>query len=230
MIFDKPFTDPKAVIKIDSRENKRIQPVREFFGYENTTVAQLPTGDFIYDDKVCIEYKNVKTDLFSSLINKRLFRQVARMVQEFPIHYVLIQGDPIKHILKNRSKYRKEHPRYLHFTTDQWDGAYTSLQQVTQVVFVYNFQHAIQIMNLLFKKSTDNKNRVYHYMEKFPNVAMTFLSCQLGIGEKTAKLVCDELGLDNWKDLDRVKREQLVNITGIKNKKADLIMEAIGDS
>jgi ERCC4-type nuclease len=225
VIKDKILIDGK--IRIDNREGKRKQKVIDFFGSENCVVEQLTTGDYIYDDKVCIEYKNVKTDLFSSITNKRLFRQVSRMIQEFPIHYILIQGKPIEHVIKMQMKKKKNPGINWDFTVKQWNGAYTSLCQVTQVVFANNLTHAILLMNLLFKKSTDNKNRVYNYMEKFQNPAVTYLSCINGIGQSKSELICESLELQTLNDLLSLNNEDLLNVKGIGKKTVDKILGAI---
>lgn len=227
MIFDKPFINPNSKIFIDNREGKRKQQVIDFFGSQHCQVCQLRTGDYVFDDKVCIEFKKVETDLFSSILNKRLFRQVSRMVREFPIHYVLIQGDPIEHIVKMQML-KKKHPQIKwNYNVKKWNGAYTSLMQVTSVVFAKNLKHAIHLMNLMFAKSTDGKNRVYNYMDKYDNPCVTYLSCIQGIGEKKAETIADCLGLNTLQDLLCLDNDSLISVDGIGNKTADKILGAI---
>ena len=209
------------LVKIDSRERKRIKPSMDYF--YDWKVCKLDTCDFVYDDKVGIEYKRVDTDLFSSIINKRLFNQVGRMVQTYPIHYLLIEGNPWEYLENNDNE-------YVNFNTEQWDGTYTSLQQVTQISFCKDFTHGLQIMSLLFKKSLDNKNRVYNYIDKFDNVAVNFLMCKLGIGQNTAETVANELNLSCWEDLNLLDKDLLMSVDGIGEKKAQLIMNSIKGS
>lgn len=223
-------------ILIDSHEGDRIQPTINSFGEDNTIVEQLDYGDYVYippnnkkeDKRVGIEVKQTHTDLFTSITTRHLFRQVADMVLEFPIHYLLIVGNPEEEIIKNTIIKKKNPNYYWNFTLEQWDGAYSSLQQVTQVVFAYNWERALKTMELLFKKSTDNKNRVYNYLDKTENTAYNYINCIKRIGPSTAGLICDELGLETWRDLDNLKKDELLDIKGIKDKKADLIMGAIG--
>lgn len=220
-------------IYIDSRERERIVSAQKYFGHDNTEIKQLDVGDYIYkpndSDKCCVcEVKQVHTDLFTSIQSRKLFRQVADMVLEFPIHYLLIVGNPEEEIIRNTIIKNKNPNYYWNFTLEQWDGAYTSLQQVTQIVFAYNWERALKTMQLLFKKSTDNKNRIYNYLDKTENTAYNYISTIKRIGPSTAELVCEELGLKTWKDLDNLNRTDLLDIKGIKNKKADIIMNAIG--
>ncbi|MDR1018644.1 MAG: hypothetical protein LBM02_08095 [Lachnospiraceae bacterium] len=230
MIFDKSLITNGKVL-IDTREGKRKDKAIKFFGSENCEVRHLETGDFILnvdgENKVGIEVKQVKTDLFSSLDNKRLFRQVSRMITEFPIHYVLIIGNPVEHIVKMQIKKKKYPYMDWNYSVNKWNGAYTSLCQVTQVVFANNPKHAIRLMNLLFKKSTDGKNRVYNYLEKFNNPAVTYLSCINGIGQNKSELICEELHLETLKDLLCLNGDDLTSINGIGHKTAVKIMEAL---
>lgn len=231
----KPLLPKGSKISIESREGVRIQPTVDYFGKENTIVEQFDYGDYIYtppnnekDKRVGIEVKQVHTDLFTSIQSRKLFRQVADMVLEFPIHYLLIVGNPEEEIIRNTIIKKKNPNYYWNFTLEQWDGAYSSLQQVTQIVFAYNWERALKTMELLFKKSTDNKNRIYNYLDKTENTAYNYISTIKRIGPSTAELVCDELGLETWRDLDNLGKDSLLNVNGVGDKKADLIMEAIG--
>ncbi len=223
----------KGKVFIDSRERERIDFAQKYFGYNNTEVKQLDVGDYIYkpndSDRCCVcEVKQTHTDLFSSIQSRQLFRQVADMVRVFPVHYLLIVGNPEEEIIKNMV-IKKKNPNYhWNFTLEQWDGAYTSLQQVTRVVFAYNWKRALSLMDLLFKKSTDGKNRVFNYNPKLTTQAATFLACKKGVGQRTAELVTSELELETLEDLLCLSKDNLLSVDGIGDKKADLIMEAIG--
>lgn len=219
-------------IYIDSRERERIVSAQKYFGHDNTEIKQLDVGDYIYkpndSDKCCVcEVKQVHTDLFTSIQSKKIFEQIRGLVENFPIHYLLIIGYPEEEIIRNTIIKNKNPNYHWNFSLNQWYGFYSSVTQVTSVLFAYNWEQGLKLMELLFKKSTDNKNRLYNYMPKYENTAKTFISCKKGIGENTAELVTSELGLETLNDLLTLNKDNLLSVNGIGDKKADLIMEAI---
>lgn len=56
------------------------------------TFAQLPVGDYIVSDRICIERKTVG-DFENSIIDNRLFEQVSRLNDSFPKPMLLIEGE-----------------------------------------------------------------------------------------------------------------------------------------
>ncbi|MBF4468824.1 MAG: hypothetical protein ISP01_05400 [Methanobrevibacter arboriphilus] len=221
----------KGKVFIDSHEGGRIQPTIDYFGKDNTHVQQLPYGDYIYiseeGKEVGVEVKQVHTDLFTSIQTRQLFRQVADMVLNFPIHYLLIIGNPEEEIIRNTIIKKKNPNYYWNFSLEQWYGFYSSVTQVTSVIFAYNWELGLKLMELEFKKSTDNKNRIYNYNPKLSTQAATFLACKKGVGQRTAELVTSELELETLEDLLCLSKDNLLSVDGIGDKKADLILNGI---
>lgn len=54
--------------------------------------AQLPVGDYILSDRICVERKTV-SDFENSIIDNRLFEQVDRLNASFKKPMLLIEGD-----------------------------------------------------------------------------------------------------------------------------------------
>lgn len=54
--------------------------------------AQLPVGDYILSDRMCVERKTVR-DFESSIINARLFDQVERLDHSFKKPILLLEGE-----------------------------------------------------------------------------------------------------------------------------------------
>lgn len=54
--------------------------------------AQLPVGDYIISDRICVERKTVR-DFETSIINARLFDQLERLNHEFRKPILLLEGD-----------------------------------------------------------------------------------------------------------------------------------------
>ena len=52
---------------------------------------QLPVGDFILSDRVCVERKTV-SDFLQSLIDGRLFEQVKNMIENFEAPIIIVEG------------------------------------------------------------------------------------------------------------------------------------------
>jgi ERCC4-type nuclease len=76
---------------VDNRErNFEILEGLEEQGVE-MTFAQLPVGDYIISDRICVERKTV-SDFEGSIINSRLFDQVKRLHESFAKPILLIEG------------------------------------------------------------------------------------------------------------------------------------------
>ncbi|MGC8538844.1 MAG: ERCC4 domain-containing protein [Candidatus Micrarchaeia archaeon] len=56
------------------------------------TFAQLPVGDYVLSDRICIERKSVN-DLENSIMNSRLFEQLDRLKKSFQKPMLLVEGD-----------------------------------------------------------------------------------------------------------------------------------------
>ena len=83
---------PEAKIIVDNRE--RNLSIIE--GLQNSQIdlnfAQLPVGDYILSDRVCVERKT-STDLEGSIVNGRLFDQLERLKASFEKPMLLIEGE-----------------------------------------------------------------------------------------------------------------------------------------
>ncbi len=64
--------------------------------------AQLPVGDYIISDRICVERKTVG-DFESSIMNNRLFEQLGRLHQSFDKPILLIEGDQAEHRLSDNA-------------------------------------------------------------------------------------------------------------------------------
>ena len=63
---------------IDSREKARKEPARIFYsgkGHE-ASIEMLEVGDYLFDDQVVFEYKEIG-DFMSSILNESLFNEAA---------------------------------------------------------------------------------------------------------------------------------------------------------
>ena len=60
--------------------------------------AQLPVGDYIVSDRMCVERKTV-SDFESSVMNSRLFEQIDRLSAGFAKPVLLIEGDDCEFLM-----------------------------------------------------------------------------------------------------------------------------------
>lgn len=60
--------------------------------------SQLPVGDYIVSDRLCIERKTIR-DFGSSIINSRLFDQAKRLSESFKKPILIIEGDDLDFML-----------------------------------------------------------------------------------------------------------------------------------
>lgn len=82
----------KPRVIIDNRErNLEIITGLEKHDIE-MTFAQLPVGDYIISDRICIERKTMP-DFENSIIDSRIFDQVTRLNASFSKPILLIEGD-----------------------------------------------------------------------------------------------------------------------------------------
>ena len=82
---------PDARIIVDNRErNLNIIEGLEKSGVD-LTFAQLPVGDYILSDRICVERKT-SSDLEGSIINARLFDQLERLKASFEKPMLLVEG------------------------------------------------------------------------------------------------------------------------------------------
>lgn len=219
---------------IDNREsNTRIESACQFFSDYDIEVSSYPVGDFIFDDKICFEYKTAN-DIISSIIDGRVFRQVEKMKQ-YPFSYVIVVGDVARTINERNASYWNRKNHYKQFTVRNYLGALARLQIESKVIHIDNNQQAWTIMDFLVKKLLDdhpNIRGVDRPKATLSDPVATFLSCiyindSQRLGIKTAVMIREYLHLESLRDLLDVKFEDLVKVKGVGVKTAKKIIEVL---
>jgi len=83
----------KVRIIVDHRETKN-HVFSHLKGFDaDLAQEQLKAGDYICSDRVCVERKTV-SDFVNSLLDQRIFKQVADMLACFEKPLLIIEGDP----------------------------------------------------------------------------------------------------------------------------------------
>lgn len=222
-------------LNIDNREsNARIDSACQYFNDSyDIKVDTLPVGDFVFDNKVCFEYKTAN-DVISSIIDGRIFRQAEKMKQ-YPFSYIIIVGDVAGTINERNASYWSRRNQVKQFTIKSYIGALARLNIDSRVIHVDNNHQCWLLMDYLVKKILD-KNPHVKGVER-PRVTLsdpiaTFLSCiyvndSQRLGIKTAVMIREYLHLESLSDLLEIKYEDLIKVKGVGVKTAKKIMEVL---
>ena len=211
-------------VKIDTREHKRVKEAEDFYkskGYD-VEILQLETGDYVFDDKVVFEYKTY-ADMFSSIMDNRVFDESLRQSEKYPFHYVIIVGSDKD---KKNALYRLYKLR-VKFTMKQYYGALARLNTYTNVIFAPNTKKAFKIMECQTKKCLDGKPLIRELTKKTSNPALNILMMLPDVKYNRAKSICDVLGLESVEDLMNVEKEDLLKVNRIGGKIADNILNGL---
>ena len=213
-------------VKIDTREKDRIRSSTKYYTEQglDVEVCELPVGDYVFDDKVCFEFKLV-SDFIASIQDHRVFNQSIEMAENYDHAFVIIYGD-----LFNRSKYLAMSRNYREISVFQYIGAISSLNRYVTVLQVYNpyIDEAYYTMMVQAKKCLLNKPIVKKFPKKHKNTALNFLTYSIyGINYKKAKAITDTYDLKSLSDLMELTTEDLTKIEGIGEKTAQNIIKAI---
>ena len=222
-------------LMIDARESKsRINSARQFFqdNYQ-IEIDNYPVGDFIFDNKVVFEYKTA-TDMISSVIDNRIFRQAEKMKQ-YPFAYIIIVGNVADAINERNANYWNRRNQIRQFTVKNYLGSLARLNIDSHVLHVDNNNQAWVLMDYLVKKLLDdnpNIRGVDRPKATLSDPIATFLSCiyvndSQRLGIKTAVMIREYLHLENLSDLLAVSYDDLVKVKGVGSKTARRIMDVL---
>jgi len=87
--FEKKEGEIKIIVDVRERNPRIIDTLRE--KGVNVEIKQLPVGDYLLSDRVCIERKTID-DFLQSIIDKRLMNQLADMRRNFLTPILLLEG------------------------------------------------------------------------------------------------------------------------------------------
>ena len=218
-------------VYIDNREQDRIKSATRYYEKElklNTTVQELPVGDYIFTDgtdRVVFEFKEIN-DFITSIGTHRVFNQAISQAEEFNHHFVVIRGTE-----SERAKYLAISKNYRTVTVYQYLGAIASLNRYTTVLEVYTpyIDEAYYRMYIQAKKCLQNKPIVKKFPKKDRNPVLNFLCHDIyGINYTRAKSIVDEYNLKSIDDLKQLSVDDLCLIDGIGENIGKRIKEATG--
>lgn len=206
----------------------------EYSGKGNhLTVKKLPVGDYIFDDRLCIEYKTA-IDMIGSIMDGRVFNQAHRM-KEYPYSYVLIVGNVSEEIntYNQNQYYRWNKKPKRSFTIKHYLGAIASLSTYSNVLHVSNMTQGWILMESLSGKVDNTKEHVVKGL-RLDNPIASFLTCvpvsnSSRLSSKKALKITEDLGLETLDDLLKLSFDDLKRVNGVGVKTAVNIMNTIKD-
>jgi ERCC4-type nuclease len=218
-IFKKPLEDifskpkkkkeknfPRFKIKMDYREKNSLvysHLIKLNFGVE---IQELKVADYIVNN-VAIERKTV-SDFISSMINKRLLKQLEEL-QQYPNKLLLIEG------VDEQEIYSEFSPTRMHPNSVRGFLLSILLKHKIPIIFTKNPQDTAKFIYVLAKKqdkeislkptkkNLTKKEQIQFILEGFP-----------GIGPKTARKLIKEF--KTLKNIFNVSEEELQKILGKK--------------
>lgn len=213
-------------VQISDKEQNRIKQAESYFqslGCE-TEITNLKYGDYIFNNKVAIEYKTM-ADFIASIQDNRVFNEAINQAENYDWHYVLIHGNE-----HDRSKCIAMSRNYIPVDLFQFHGAIASINRYSTVIECYSpfINEAFYKMYIQAKKDLSSKPIVKKFPRKDKNPCFNWLCyCVYGINSITAEKIVKTYNLQNKRDLDRLTIEQLTEIEGIGKITARKIIESI---
>ena len=217
-------------LTIDTREKHRITEATQYYEKQGleVEVAELEIGDYLFDNKVCYEFKTI-ADFVASIQDGRVFNQAINMAETYPYNFVIIQGDE-----HSRAKALAMSKNYQEITYFGYLGAIASLNRFVTVIESYSpFIHeAYYRMLINAKKSLATKPIIKKFPKKDKNASFNYLCyCVYGLNHKRAKQIVDKYELKTLEDLLYLDYDKLTAIDGIGDKLANNILDTIaGDT
>ena len=213
-------------VQISDKEQKRIPQAEQYFqslGLE-TEVTNLQYGDYIFNNKVAIEYKTM-ADFIASIQDHRVFNEAINQAENYDWHYVIIHGNE-----HDRTKCLAMTKHYVPVDLFQFHGAIASLNRYTTVIECYSpfINEAFYKMYIQAKKDLSDKPVIKKFPRKKKNPAFNYLCyCVYGLNQKRASDIVKEFELNTLEDLLHLQHSDLLRIEGIGSKLASRIIDSI---
>ena len=212
-------------LKIDSREQNnsiRYNTCINYFkekGYTVTT-EQLPTGDYIFNDQVVMEFKTW-SDFMSSITDGRLWNETQKQMENFNIHFLVIHGTNRDY----QEAFQHNGLEDKHIT-----GAIARLNTYTKIIHgTRTLKETFELMRITAEKCLDNKTLCRQFGTKSINPAFNFLAyCVDDIKGERAKAIVNFLNLNTLQDIMELNHTTLTNVPGIGDALANKILAALG--
>ena len=179
--------------------------------------AQLPVGDYIVSDRMCIERKTVP-DFERSIMDNRLFDQTKRLNASFAKPILLIEGDESEFHLGENVILGAILKLYRDFNVQ----VLRSRDPVQTAVMLAKFAEREQVPDLREPRLTGVKKAFSAYERK-----TMLLGMLPGVGPLIAKRLLEHFG--SIRNVLSASMEELCEVDKIGKKKAERIYALIND-
>ena len=222
-------------ICIDTREKGRKLRANLYYNDKghNAEVRMLDVGDYLFDDRVVFEYKEIG-DFMSSVLNESLFNEAMNQALVYPFHFVMVQGNLRTWLDDNwkyvNTKWHNRYDKYLHTNLGRYFGALRRLRTFTCPILVVKEEQAFDEMLLQAIKCLDGKSKFYSNVTRpIPSQDPTdiLLSSCRGVSSKKAEAIRKHHTLNTVYDLMKLTVNDLKEVDGIGDKTATKVYEFI---
>ena len=207
---------------IDSREQKRIPIAKEYYESQglNVSIEELSTGDYLFDNKVVMEFKSWG-DLMTSITDGRLWNETQKQMENFNIHFLVIHGTNRDY----QEAFQHNGLEDKHIT-----GAIARLNTYTKIIHgTRTLKETFELMRITAEKCLDDKTLVRQFGTKSVNPAFNVLAyCVDDIKGERAKAIVNFLNLNTINDVCQLTYADLIKVPGIGDVLAKKILEAVG--
>jgi ERCC4-type nuclease len=205
------------MIIVDNRENRSIVPRQlEKFGVE-IRFADLPVGDYLLSDTLCVERKEIN-DYVSSLTSGHLHTQLYDLSTHFDVSYLIVEG-----IISEALMYRKI-KREAYLSSLAGASLKRSSEGKKGIVQIINLETAFDtavFLKSLNERLGGNEPRipVISRVKRGAGDQLVFIVSSLPrIGEIRARKLLEHFG--DLKSLVNAGAEEIASIPGIGAKTA----------
>lgn len=207
---------------IDSREQKRIPIAKEYYESQglNVSIEELSTGDYLFDNKVVMEFKTFG-DFFASITDGRLWNESQKQMENYDIHFIVLHGT-------NRDY--QDALKHAGIEEKHINGAIARLLTYTKIIRgTYTLTDTFELMRITAEKCLDDKTLCKQFDTKSVNPAFNFLCyCVDDIKGERAKTIVNYLKLETLEDLMKLDTTKLTSVPGIGDVLSSKILAAIG--
>ena len=222
-------------ICIDTREKGRKLRANLYYNDKghNAEVRMLDVGDYLFDDRVVFEYKEIG-DFMSSIVDESLFNEAANQSLEYPFHYVVVVGDVRNYLNDNwyyvSNKWGNDYGKYLSSNLGRYYGALRRLRTFTTPIECHSEENAFQEMLLQSVKCLDGKSKFYSNVTRpVPSQdPVDILLCSAkGVSSKKAEAIRKHHTLNNLYDLLNLTVNDFKEVDGFGEKSSNNVYEFI---
>jgi len=218
-------------VTVDPREKDRKQRAVDFYtgkGHE-AQVEMLDVGDYLFDNSVVFEYKEI-SDFMSSIKDNSVFNEAANQSLEYKYHYVIIVGDVRDYLnsswafARTRRAFNGRYDKFLAANLGQYYGALRRLRVFTIPIEISGEENAFQEMLLQSVKCLDGKSKYYSNVTRqveSQDPVDVLLTSTKNISIKKSEAIRKHHTINNVYDLMKLTVNDFKLVDGIGEKSAN---------